>query len=282
MSTGPIAVMYSRRTRVCPSPSSSICSASRRCRSASTPSFCRPGIDAELVGRVVQDLVDRDHQQVGGLRVGDPPELDDPGFGALLVDLLDRERAGRAHPVERLVAQRVGVHEHAAVALEHEQAGRERQVRAQASGVVDRAAGNDETHPSSLGADGRATRRRRARTSRGRSDAGRSRRRLGRAAGAASTAQMMRPSTISRALSTPIVLADESDQRRADEERGVADGRDGAHAGGGARRVVGCRRHRDREAERGPEPPEHDPDDGDRDDRHEDDDREADAAAAAP
>src|SRR5690606_28878655 len=43
LSTGPIAVGYSRRTRVCPGPSRSICSASSACRCASTPSLTSPG-----------------------------------------------------------------------------------------------------------------------------------------------------------------------------------------------------------------------------------------------
>ena len=48
-------------------------------------------------------------------------------------------------------------------------------------------------------------------------------------------------------------------QRRADEEREVADHRDGAHAGGGVRvGVVGRGGHADREAERRAEAPEHD------------------------
>ena len=42
------------------------------------------------------------------------------------------------------------MHEHAAVALEHEQPGRRREVRREPPGVVDRAPGNDETHPSTV------------------------------------------------------------------------------------------------------------------------------------
>ena len=177
----------------------------------------QPGIDAELVLRVVQDLVDRDHQQVGGLGVGDPPELDDARRGALVVDLVHGEHRGRAHPVERLVAQGVGVHEHAAVVLEHEQPGRERQVRAEPPGVVDGAAGNDETHASrsSVRPIMHPTARDRASRAGSRGEAhrhvrfavasGRAARFSGsRAAGIARVATMIRPSTIQRALSTPM------------------------------------------------------------------------------
>ena len=53
-------------------------------------------------------------------------------------------------PVERLVGERVGVHEYAAVRLEHEQPGGERKVRGESPGVVDGTPGNDETHLKSL------------------------------------------------------------------------------------------------------------------------------------
>ena len=52
--------------------------------------------------------------------------------------------------VERFVAERVGVHEHAAVSFEHEETCGEGQVRVEAARVVDGAAGNDETHRASL------------------------------------------------------------------------------------------------------------------------------------
>ena len=37
----------------------------------------QPGIDAEFVGRVVQDLVDAHQERVAGLGVRHPPQLDD-------------------------------------------------------------------------------------------------------------------------------------------------------------------------------------------------------------
>ncbi len=39
----------------------------------------------ELVGGVVQDLVDRDDEQVGGLRLRDLPDLGDAGIPLVVV-----------------------------------------------------------------------------------------------------------------------------------------------------------------------------------------------------
>ena len=58
------------------------------------------------------------------------------------------------------------------------------------------------------------------------------------------------------------VLADEADQRRADQEREVADGRHRTDPGRGVARIVGGRRHPDREAERRAETPQHHTDAG--------------------
>ena len=225
MSTGPIAVMYSRRTSVCPSPSSSICSASRRCRSASTPSFCSPGSTPSSCCESCRiSWIEITSRSAVFAWVTRQSSID-ARLGALVVDLVDREHGGRAHPVERLVAQRVGVHEHAAVVLEHEQPGRERQVRAQPAGVVDGAAGNDETHgdefrraspapvrnsgdlPVSAPARSQSTRNLLSYEPDARAARAASRRARfsgSRAAGIASVATMIRPSTIHRALSTPM------------------------------------------------------------------------------
>jgi hypothetical protein len=53
---------------------------------------------------------------------------------------------GRSHPVQRLVAAGVVVHEEGAVVLEHEQARRLRQDGRQPAGVGDLAAGDEEAH----------------------------------------------------------------------------------------------------------------------------------------
>ncbi len=55
--------------------------------------------------------------------------------------------AGRVHPVERLVGAVVGVDRDRPVRLEQDEPLGHRQVRRQAAGVVDLAAGNHETHP---------------------------------------------------------------------------------------------------------------------------------------
>ena len=58
--------------------------------------------------------------------------------------LLDHRR--RRHPVQRLVPAGVGVHEHRAVGLDHQQPQRLGQMGGQAAGVVDGAAGDDQAH----------------------------------------------------------------------------------------------------------------------------------------
>ena len=108
--------------------------------------FLEAGIDAELVRRVVEDLVDRDDEKVSRLRLGDLPDLGDAGIPLVLLRLQHGEGARRAHPVERFVAQGVGVHEHAAVGLDHEQPGAEGEVRTEPPRIVNGALGNDETH----------------------------------------------------------------------------------------------------------------------------------------
>ena len=57
-------------------PSSSICSARSRWRSASTPSLIRPGIRPEFMGGVMQLLMDIDDEPVIGLGGLDRPLFD--------------------------------------------------------------------------------------------------------------------------------------------------------------------------------------------------------------
>ena len=64
-------------------------------------------------------------------------------------------RAGRAHPVQRLVRPVVGVDRDRAVRLDQDQPGGHRQVGGQPSGVVDLAAGNHQTHRANLPSDAR-------------------------------------------------------------------------------------------------------------------------------
>ncbi len=108
------------------------------------------GVDAELVGRVVEHLVDVDGQAVLALGVLDAPDGDDALGGLALVGLGLGHRAGRRHPVERLVGAAVAVDEHRAVGLDDEQPGREREVGGEPPVVVDAAPGYDETHRSTL------------------------------------------------------------------------------------------------------------------------------------
>ena len=116
------------------------CSASSSWRCFSTPSFCRPGVDAEVVRGVVEDLVDEDAQGVVGLAGGHQP------LGAAVLGDALAHRARRRHPVERLVGAAVGVDQHRAVRLEHQHARRERQVGGQPPGIVHLAARHDDPH----------------------------------------------------------------------------------------------------------------------------------------
>jgi hypothetical protein len=97
------------------------------------------GIDAEVVARVRQHVVQRDRQR---LALGRPHG---PDRSALVVDRLGHG-VGRVHPVERLVGAPVGVHGHAPVGLDHDQPGGEGQVRHQPPRVVDGAVGDDQAH----------------------------------------------------------------------------------------------------------------------------------------
>jgi hypothetical protein len=111
-SIGPIAVGYSRRTRV--RPSSIVCGAAGEqfLQMRLDAVLLQTGIVAERRLHVGQDLVHRDGQRLA-LRVGD-----DPGV------VTDHEHVRCVHPVERFVRTTVGVDRHAAVGLHHDEADR--------------------------------------------------------------------------------------------------------------------------------------------------------------
>jgi hypothetical protein len=96
-----------------------------------------PGVLAELVLELREHLGDADLETV--FAPARPLSNDDRA-----VTVLDHR--GRRHPVEGLVASRVGMDEDRAVRLEDEEPDRLRQVRGEAAGVGDLAAGDDETH----------------------------------------------------------------------------------------------------------------------------------------
>src|SRR4051794_3489848 len=96
------------------------------------------GVQPELVRGVVRDRLDGDDQLLAGL-VGDRPRADTVGELVL-------ERAGRAHPVQRLVGAVVGVDRDRPVRLDQQQPAGHREVGGEPPDVVDRAAGDDQTH----------------------------------------------------------------------------------------------------------------------------------------
>ena len=128
-------------------------------RTSRSPSPSAPGRGGELRLEVALDAVLLERRRLAHLvrrrreSTSCEPDLE-PVLGlarALAHDdrqrvalLLDHRR--RRHPVERLVAAGVGVHEHRPVGLEHEQARRLRQEGGQPAGVDDLAAGDDEAH----------------------------------------------------------------------------------------------------------------------------------------
>ena len=139
MSTGPIAVGYSRRTSRQPAPRVSIWSASRACRCASTPSLTRPGSTPSSWLRVVQDLLDGDDQPLAGL-VGDRP------------DARPRRRcrpaactAGSSSSAACRRRSSAWI-EHRPVGLDQDQPRGAREVGGEPADVVDRAPRDDQPH----------------------------------------------------------------------------------------------------------------------------------------
>ena len=201
-------------------------------------------------------------------------------------------RARRAHPVERLVRAAVGVHEQAAVALVDEQAGGQRQVRVEATGVVHRAAGDDEAHPTSL-PDARRSRRARRRECRVSPSARAVACRpcgcpaptvepaIGLAAPEARPDATISATRMYSVLSRPMCSLMKPEDRRAAQERDVADRRGGAHAGRRLGRVVGRGRHAEREAERDARAPQRRTDEDERDAGREDEQRAGPTVASA-
>jgi hypothetical protein len=94
-----------------------------------------PGVEIHRVRRVRDHLGDPDVEPVLSFELAHDDQA---------VLLLDHRR--RSHPVQRLVAARVGVHEHRAVGLDHQQPQRLGEPGGQATGVFDRATGDDEAH----------------------------------------------------------------------------------------------------------------------------------------
>jgi ribonuclease BN (tRNA processing enzyme) len=112
--------------------------------------FLQAGVDTEVIFAVVDDLVDRNNKKVSRFGLRHLPDLSDACLELHLVRVYLRDGARRAHPVERLVAQRIGVHKHTAVGFQQQKTGSKGQMGAEAAGIVDGTAGNNKTHPTSL------------------------------------------------------------------------------------------------------------------------------------
>ena len=109
------------------------------------------GVLAELMGAVLEDLVQTHAELVTGLVMGDVPLLDPVavriGLDLVVIATRGAQRAGRSHPVQRFIAASVRMDQHAAIGFDDQQARSQGEVGGESTGVVDRAAGNDETHP---------------------------------------------------------------------------------------------------------------------------------------
>ena len=143
-----MAVGYSRCTSDQPGPKVSGCSASSACRWASTPSFCSPGSAPRARAR---SRAAPRPCLIWSVSPSRPRTSQRPTSGSPATERIVRrrqlgERAGRAHPVQRLVRPVVGVNRHRAVRLDQDQPGRHRQVGRQPPGVVDLAARNHQPH----------------------------------------------------------------------------------------------------------------------------------------
>ena len=129
-----MSVGYSRRTSRRSSRSAATRLASSSWSSASTPSLARPGSSPSSKVVVVQHLVQLDDERLAA------------GVGGDEAAVLLAHRARRAHPVERLVGLGVGVHRDRAVGLQHDEARRGREPRAEAALVLDRAVRHQHAH----------------------------------------------------------------------------------------------------------------------------------------
>ena len=106
------------------------------------------GVNTQVLGDIRDDIVDTDDQLVVSLVGLNRPDLLD----ALLVlaGLPHGNRAGRRHPVERLVGAALGMDEDRAITFEHDDALGGVQVGAQTTGIINGAGSNNNTHPVSL------------------------------------------------------------------------------------------------------------------------------------
>src|ERR1700752_2395153 len=102
----------------------------------------QPGVDAQRVGGVGFDLLDRDAQLLAGLALDDPHTC--RPVGGL------RKPARWAHPIQRLARPGLGLDTHRSVALDHQLAARGRKSCGYSPEIVDVAPGYHETHASTL------------------------------------------------------------------------------------------------------------------------------------
>ena len=112
-------------------------SASSSCRSRSTPSFSSPA--ASPMSCVTSESTST--SLISSRSSVRPARLRTTSDVAVVLD-----HGRRRHPVQRLVPAGVGVDEHRAVVLQHQEPCRLRQERVQPAGVGDFAAGDDQAH----------------------------------------------------------------------------------------------------------------------------------------
>jgi len=106
------------------------------------------GVHAQVLGDIRYHVVDANDQLVVGLVGLNRPDLLDTLL--VLTGLPHGHRAGRRHPVERLVGTALGMDEDRAVTFQHDDALGGVQVGAQTTGIINGAGSNNNTHPVSL------------------------------------------------------------------------------------------------------------------------------------
>ncbi|GAA4526062.1 hypothetical protein GCM10023160_20110 [Brachybacterium paraconglomeratum] len=99
------------------------------------------GVHTELMGGILEDLVEPHSQLVARLPMDHIPLLDPVTIGILSHLLIaatgGRQRARRAHPVQGLVTATIGMDEDAAIGFDDQQPRGERKMGGEPTGVVD-------------------------------------------------------------------------------------------------------------------------------------------------
>ncbi len=138
-----MAVKYSRRMREKPVPEEFDLVGQQPLQVRLDAVLDQPGVLAQLMGGVMQLLMDVDDQPVVGLGGLDGPLLDHADFDVDLVRGGDPQGRRRAHPVQRLVGSAVGMDQDGTVGLDQQEPGGEREMGFEPADIINGATGYD-------------------------------------------------------------------------------------------------------------------------------------------